>query len=129
MTDAIQKQARPIDSLKGFLTENLEAKIKVDSAADCDLIIETPSLSFVSIGKKRFVRKLETIINFQDSTEHGLILSYNDTLDAKALSKVRKSKYPELRGENPRVVGKYLGPALLIGTAIAGIILLFYLRS
>jgi hypothetical protein len=118
-----------IDSLKGFFTDNLRSQVVLSDSGTNDLIIEIPTVEFKRLGKNSFERSLETILNFQDSTEHSFMFMHRDTLDGKSLTAVRKSRYPELQGRNPRFASKYLGPAVLIGTAIAGIISLFYLRS
>jgi hypothetical protein len=127
--ESASSHAHPVDSIQGFFTDGLLAKITRTPGADKDLIVETPSVDFKRLGKKRYERSLAIIVNYQDSTEHSYSLNHKDTLDAKALKEVRKTSYPELRGKNPRFASKYLGPALLIGTAIVGIISLFYLRS
>ncbi len=126
---SLAASGRSIDSLKGFVTKEMEDKIVQHVTDGCDLQVEAPTIVFSRVGKRSFARSLETVLTYQDSIEVGAQVLYRDTLDVRLLSKVRKSPYPELRGQSPRPVAKYLAPALLIGTGIAGIILLFYLRS
>jgi hypothetical protein len=125
----IAKSGYKIDSLNGFATEKLREEILLDSSVNRSLSIEEPTIIFQPVGNRKFVRNIETVLNFRDTAEVGILISFKDTVDSKLLPSLRKSKYPELRGDSPRVISKYIGPALLIGTGIAGIILLFYLRS
>lgn len=118
-----------IDSLTGFLTTELEGKIIHDVTDGWDLQVESPTIDFTRIDKRRFARVVESVLIYKDSIEIGAQVLFRDTVEVAQLSKVRKSSYPELRGQNPRATAKFLAPALLIGTGIAGIILLFYLRS
>ena len=129
VTNAVKKNGQPIDSISGFYAKEFSASISNGKKGGQNLFVEVPLLNFERLSKGRFKRRLETVVSFGDSTAQSLQLIYQDTLDGKQLSAVRKTAYPELRGESPRPTAKYLGPALLIGTAIAGIILLFYLRS
>jgi hypothetical protein len=129
VTNAVKKNGQPIDSISGFYTQELLASISDGKKGGQNLFVEVPILNFERLSKGRFERRLETVVSFRDSTAQSLQLIYQDTLDGKQLSAVRKTTYLELRGQSPRPTAKYLGPALLIGTAIAGIILLFYLRS
>jgi hypothetical protein len=129
VTHSVIAQGHPIDSVKGFVTDVLNAQILRTPSAAKDLIIEPPTVEFTRLGKGMWERSVATIVNYQDSMEHSYSLAFKDTLTAKEIKVVRKTRYPELRGKNPRFTSKYLGPALLIGTAIAGIISLFYLRS
>lgn len=118
-----------VDSLTGFTTPNLVAHFSRPSAAGVGLMIESPAVTFTRMGRDSFRRVIEVVITFQDSLEHSFSLVYSDTLSRKSLKQVRNTRYPELKGSNPLPTSKYLAPALLIGTAIAGIISLFYLRS
>lgn len=125
----IAKSDYKIDSLNGFATEKLRQEILLDASVNRSLSIEEPTIIFQPVGNRKFVRNIETVLNFRDTAEVGILISFKDTVDSKLLPSLRKSKYPAMRGDSPRVISKYIGPALLIGTGIAGIILLFYLRS
>jgi len=129
VTNAVRKNGQPIDSILGFYASQLLASVSHGQKGGQDLIVEIPIVNFQRVSKGMYERRLEVVINFRDSTEQSLQLIFQDTLVGNKLSAVRKSRYPELRGQSPRPAAKYIGPALLIGTAIAGIILLFYLRS
>lgn len=124
-----RQQARSIDSLQGFATENLRQQIVLTAGAPTNLLIDAPRIEFEKIGKGSYQRTVEATLNFQDSTEHGFQMIARDTLSRNHLAMVRKSRESALRGEDPRWTRKYLAPAVLIGTGIAGIISLFYLRS
>ena len=118
-----------VDTLKGFLTENLKTSIPLQTNGELELNIEVPSISFRRLSRKMYERNVDVIIDVTDSTVKSGSYNYHDTLHGGAIKQVRKSQYPELRGHSPRIAAKFLGPAVLIGTAIAVIISLFYLRS
>jgi hypothetical protein len=124
-----KEHRQDIDTLSGFVTAHLDSTIVLTPEARYHFSIEPPSVIFRGLGRHQFERKLEMIVNLQDSITQSFILTYQDTLAGKELARVRRSRFPELRGRNPKWTSKYLAPAVLIGTAIAGIISLFYLRS
>ncbi len=118
-----------IDTLAGFVPDFLRDTIKVTLGAKRSLLIEEPSVEYSKIGKGRLLRRVSTVLTFRDSVEVGFPLVYQDSIPVSDLRRVRKSKEPALRGVDPRWAAKYLGPVLLIGTGIAVIISLFYLRT
>lgn len=127
--DFVASHPKKIDTVKGFLTENLKRRIYLKSKAPFHLNIDPPVVKFSSIGEKQFQRKISSVLTYQDSTEHTYALTYCDTLVGSQIPKVRKSKFSELRGTDPRWAAKFLFPASMIGIGIAGIISLFYIRS
>lgn len=120
---------RPFDSLLGVVTPGLEAALKKEPSANCNLQVGPPRISWRKAGKGSYLREVEATILYTDSIGGEYLATKTDTLDSRDIRKVRKADFPELRGDDPRIVSKYIGPAALIGTLIAGIISLFYLRS
>lgn len=120
---------RPFDSLLGVVTLGLDSALKKESSANCNLQVGPPRISWRKVGKRSYSREIEATILYTDSIGGEFLAVKSDTLAGRDIRKVRKSDLPELRGDDPRIVSKYIGPAALIGTLIAGIISLFYLRS
>lgn len=129
VSDFVSNHPKKIDTLKGFLTEDLKSRIFVQAASPFALNIDPPVVTFKSMGKNQFQRKIAAVLTYQDSTEHVYALTYCDTLAGNQIGKVRKSKLSELRGTDPRWTSKFLFPGTMIGIGIAGIISLFYIRS
>jgi hypothetical protein len=125
----VGQKAPSIDSLSGFLTERLRAEILLTDPSKGQLLVETPSVVYARLGHRKFERTISTVLTLTDSTEISFPVVYLDTIERSQLKAVRKSAMFELRGTDPRWPGKYLLPVGLIGTGIAGIILLFYIRS
>lgn len=125
----IGQKAPSIDSLSGFLTERLRAEILLTDPSSRQLFIETPSVVFARLGHRKFERTISTVLTLTDTSEISFPLVYLDTISKSQLRPVRKSPMVELRGTDPRWPQKYLLPVALIGTGIAGVILLFYIRS
>jgi hypothetical protein len=127
---AFRKQhPQMIDSIEGFSTENIRANVEVQKQPAPNFLIEEPEVSFKRVAAKKYLRTVSTTVTYKDSTEQSFSLVLEDSIAAANLKAVRKSKYIELRGRDPRWVTNYLLPALIIGTGIAGIISLFYIRS
>jgi hypothetical protein len=125
----IGQKAPSIDSLSGFLTERLRTEILLTDPSNRQLFIETPSVVFAPLGHRKFERTISTVLTLTDTIEVSFPLVYLDTVAKSQLRAVRRSRLIELRGADPRWPQKYLLPVALIGTGIAGIILLFYIRS
>jgi hypothetical protein len=119
----------PIDSLEGFMTDRLRAEIGLSAGAQRRLAIESPTVDYIRLKKGCYLRKITSMLSYVDSSEVGYPLLYQDTIAQADLGRVRKSQDVALRGIDPRWPAKYLMPTLLIGTGIAVIISLFYLRS
>lgn len=131
-TMILQKLAQksiPIDTLSGFVPDELRSAVALTNGARRCLTIEEPSVEYSKIDKATLLRRLTTVLTFRDSIEIGFPLVFQDSIPMKDLRRLRKSDEPALRGVDPRWAAKYLGPVLLIGTGIAVIISLFYLRS
>lgn len=120
---------RPFDSLVGVTTPALDTLLLRDATANCNLQVGPPRINWRKLGHGRYLREMEVTILYTDSNGGEFLAAATDTVPRRDIRQLRKSKVPELRGENPRFVSKYLGPAALIGILIAGIISLFYLRS
>lgn len=124
----IATKGRPVDSICGFEGDSLWPKIRLTPQSKRHLSIEEPSVAYQKI-EAGYRRSITTVLSFIDSTEVAFPVLYEDTIARKDLRTVRKSAPLALRGSDPRWAVKYLVPAALIGTGIAGIISLFYLRS
>lgn len=129
LLDVWRLRALPVDSVTGFLTDRLVVEIHLTPGSKRKLLIEEPAVQITSLKQGRYLRKITSLISLVDSNEVGYPVNFQDTLSHADLGKVRKSQVPELRGVDPRWPAKYLAPVLLIGTGIAVIISLFYLRS
>lgn len=123
-----EKQVQ-VDSLAGFVSDDLAAKIKLVPASQRTLVLETPKVHFQRLGQGQFLRVISAVVSFVDSVEVGFPLELADTIAAADLHRVRHSKESALRGVDPRYFPKYVAPFLMIGISIAAIITLFYLRS
>ena len=120
---------RPFDSLLGVVTPSLDSAFVSDSTVNCNLQVGPPRINWRKVGKRTYLREVEATILYTDSIGGEFLAVRSDTVPARDIRKLRKSDLSELRGDDPRIVSKYIAPALLIGTLIAGIISLFYLRS
>jgi len=129
VVDFLRQHPYRLDSLEGFFTEDLQQKIPLENDGAYRLNVEAPEIGFVKVQGKKYQRKISTVLTFTDSTEQAFSISYQDTIDRSMIRPLRKSKHLELRGRDPRWATNYLLPSLIIGTGIAGIISLFYIRS
>lgn len=125
----IVSKGRPIDSLAGFEVDSLRFKIRFTPSAKRYMTIEEPNVDYTKIDAGKYRRTITSVVSFVDTTEMSLPIHFQDTIRREDLRTVRKSAPLPLRGTDPRWVVKYLAPAALIGTGIAGIISLFYFRS
>jgi hypothetical protein len=119
----------PVDSLSGFLTKGLHSNIMLSQDVNRCLDVEIPKVAFSKLENHYYQRMITSVVTFRDSIEQSFSLQMLDTVPRSALRSIRKSDYLELRGDNPQWTSKFILPILLIGTGIAGIISLFYLRS
>ncbi len=129
LLDFIAKKPLKADTVSGFVTPDLLAKIVTHPGSHRRLDIEEPVVEFSHLQNKMFERNITSLVSYIDSGEVSFPLRFTDTIPRKDLAAVRKSQFLALRGTNPRWTAKYLLPVVLIGTGIAGIISLFYLRS
>lgn len=125
----IETRGLPVDSIAGFGYDSLWSRIHQTPGVKRYLSIEDPAVEFKKLQSGDFGRRITTVVSFVDSTEMALPIDFQDTVAAKDFRMVRRSAPVALRGTDPRWTIKYLLPAGLIGTGIAGIISLFYLRS
>ena len=127
--EKLHQKSIPVDTLTGFVSGQLRSKIQLTDGAKRSLSIEEPTVVYNRVNRSTVSRRLTSVLTFRDSTEIGFQVIYQDSIPVGDLRRVRKSVDPLLRGMDPRWTAKYLGPVLLIGTGIAVIISLFYLRS
>ena len=127
--EKLHQKSIPVDTLTGFVSGQLRSKIQLTDGAKRSLSIEEPTVVYNRVNRSTVSRRLTSVLTFRDSTEIGFQVIYQDSIPVRDLRQVRKSVDPLLRGVDPRWTAKYLGPVLLIGTGIAVIISLFYLRS
>ena len=127
--EKLHQKSIPVDTLTGFVSGQLRSKIQLTDGAKRSLSIEEPTVVYNRVNRSTVSRRLTSVLTFRDSTEIGFQIIYQDSIPVRDLRQVRKSVDPLLRGVDPRWTAKYLGPVLLIGTGIAVIISLFYLRS
>ena len=127
--EKLHQKSIPVDTLTGFVSGQLRSKIQLTDGAKRSLSIEEPTVVYNRVNRSTVSRRLTSVLTFRDSTEIGFHVIYQDSIPVGDLRRVRKSVDPLLRGMDPRWTAKYLGPVLLIGTGIAVIISLFYLRS
>lgn len=125
----VRERALPLDSVTGFTTERLLAELACTTGAKRKLVVDPPEVRYTRIDSGGYERRIATMVSFVDSSEVGYELTHIDTLSKSGLRIVRKGSVLELRGEDPRWGVRYLLPIAIIGTGIAGIISLFYLRS
>lgn len=124
-----QVRSKPVDTLDGFVTDRLRSQILLNVGSNCALRIDDPEVEYLALKPDKIVRKISSLLTLKDTSEVSYPVLYQDTILRKELSAVRQKQDPALRGTDPRWAGKYLLPLGLIGTGIAGIISLFYLRS
>lgn len=120
---------REFREVKGFLTPGLSDRLKPAPEADFILNIAEPQVTYENLTGPYFAREIEANLNYRDSTDHEYAVTWRDTLHRKQVKAARNTKLKILRGADPRFHAKFLLPGLLIGTGIAGIISLFYIRS
>ena len=125
----IAEKGISVDSVSGFFTPQIGQDIKLTPDVNRTLVLESPTIIWRRLGSHRFERKMTGLCSFIDSQEVAFPIRYQDTVPSSAIRAIRKSRFVELRGDDPRWLGKYLAPFILIGTGIAAIISLFYLRS
>ena len=125
----LRSQTKDFRDVTGFTTTGLLENIVPVKSSPYTLEIGVPDVMYERLPGKRFLRTMEMNLIFRDSSEHEYNVIQTDTLRRKEIRQARKTKYAELRGEDPRFVPKYLVPALMIGAGISGIISLFYIRS
>ncbi len=124
-----QGKADKLSKLTGFLTSGVEAELKGKLKGVDSVRVEEPRVKFKKIGKEEIERKIE--VDFLVNMETGDMdaLKYCDTLDRKTLRKVRATKYPELKGEHPGVMHRFVWPTVGLVGGVATIVSLFYIRS
>lgn len=129
VAEFVIKLGRTNDSVSGFVTQGLSSIFKDNDLAGGRILIENPRVEFNKIGPRKFSRVIGVVLMCVDSTSHEFYISFRDTISARDISEVRESGFLNLRGEDPRWKSKYFFPFIVIGTGIAVIISLFYLRS
>lgn len=125
----LSKDSREFSGVSGFRTSGLENFLDSTATAPFRLRIEPPSVNYEKLEGSEFAREVSAELSFVDSTDHLTILTWRDTIQRREISATRKTKFHELKGNDPRWLSKYLVPAAFIGVGITGIISLFYIRS
>ena len=106
------QRAQEIDSLGGFVTVRLDSNIGLLPEARYHLLIDPPSVVFRKVARHRFERKVETIVNLEDTIVQTFMLTYQDTLEGREIAHVRHSQFPELHHHH--LLFSFL-PANLVG--------------
>ena len=116
-------------NLSGNLTAEIENRIPTSDTGKCTLELESVTLDYVPLEAAYFQRSIMVDLIVKDTTEHRYGLHRLDTLHKFEISQSRKTADRFLRGEDPRWPARLLWPGLGVGTGIATIVSLFYLRS
>ena len=127
----LNSNSQKIGKFTGFMAERWNAEKKTSPDSNQVLHTDPPMVEFEKLVDGNFRRTLQVDLRFdQDSTAvQNFALSLVDTIAARDFKKIRQSKWPALRGEDPRWSRKFLLPFGGIAGGIAGIISLFYIRS
>ena len=115
--------------LSGNLTAEIENQIPTSDTGKYILELESVTLDYAPLEAPYFQRSITVDLILKDTSEHRYGLNRLDTLHKSEISQSRKTAYRFLRGEDPRWTARLLWPGLGVGTGIATIVSLFYLRS
>ncbi len=115
--------------VSGFGLSALLSPPPADTNASLRLQLSSPVVVYEKLKKKQYRRALTLVIIRRDSLARADTLHYADTLENRNLQRLLREGPDELRGEDPRFVGKWLKPIALITLSIGLILGLFYLRS
>ena len=119
-----------ISKLEGLVTNEIKAKILTDSLGKGTKIeFYLEEIRYEPLGKGNFARFLQGSVNLVDSVERPQEWTFSDTLTGKELKGVRKTKVEQLKGKNPRFLGKIIVPLVAISASVGAVIALFYVRS
>lgn len=126
----LEKTKPKFGKIDGFLTEHSQAQITLDTSLPLQFFVEVSRLEFEKI-ETGYQRTLQLVMEHRlgDSAVGSYAQQLVDTLPKANLRAVRKTHYPELRGNDPRWTVRVLLPAAIIVSGITGIISLFYIRS
>ncbi|MEZ4829219.1 MAG: hypothetical protein R3C61_23475 [Bacteroidia bacterium] len=114
---------------QGFTGADCLEKLTTDSLSDATLTIGTPRVTYQSLGKKRYLRRMDIRLKGSGEMAVDTTLSYTDTLSGKALRQYNRQSPENLRADDPTLLGKWVKPMMLIGVSVGGVISLFYIRS
>jgi hypothetical protein len=126
----LAKSPTKFGSVDGFLTDHAQSLVALDSALALQFFVEVARLGFDKVDGG-YARTFQLVMEHRigDSAVASFSQQLNDTIPKAQLRQVRKSRYAELRGNDPRWTVRILLPAAIIVTGITGIISLFYTRS
>lgn len=126
----LAKSPTKFGTVDGFLTDHARSLVKLDSTLALQFFVEIARLSFDKVDDA-YVRTFQLVMEHRigDSAVASFSQQLNDTIPKAQLRQVRKSRYAELRGNDPRWTVRILVPAAIIVSGITGIISLFYTRS
>ncbi len=126
----LEKTKPKFGSTAGFLTEKSRAQIPLDSTLPLQFFVEVNRLEFEKLDQA-YRRTLMLVVEHRlgDSAVASYAQQLIDTIPKSSLRAVRKTHYPELKGNDPRWTVRLLFPAAVIVSGITGIISLFYIRS
>ena len=126
----LEKTKPKFGSTDGFLTEKSRSQISLDSTLPLQFFVEVNRLEFERLDQA-YRRTLMLVVEHRlgDSAVASYAQQLIDTIPKSSLHAVRKTRYPELKGNDPRWAVRLLFPAAIIVSGITGIISLFYIRS
>ena len=111
------------------MVEEFKPHAALDPASKKSLKISAPTIEYKNLKDSEFERTISVDLLYKDSTETFQGLTKVDTLQRSDIKEARDVEEKELRGTDPRFIRKFLIPIAGIGSGIAGIISLFYIRS
>lgn len=129
MGNFLASDSRKYSAVIGFRTPGLNGVVDSTLGVPLSLRIDPPQVSFEKIDREKYTREVLVDVVFIDSTEQLRSLVWRDTIGRRDIGKVRRTKYPELKGTDPRWAARFLAPGIMLGAGIAGILSLFYIRS
>ena len=121
---------KKVKELDGLLTHEIKSKILTDSSkgqVKIEFYIEI--IKYEPLGKGNFARFLQGSVNLVDTVEHPKEWTYRDTLKGKELSRIRRTKVEQLKGNNPRLVNKLVIPLIGVVASVGAVVALFYVRT
>jgi hypothetical protein len=130
ITAHLSKSQTKFGSVGGFLTDHTRSLVKVDSTLQLQFFAEVSRLEFEKV-EGGYARTFQLVLEHRlgDSAVASFAQQLLDTVPRAQLRQVRKTRYVELRGNDPRWTVRILMPTAIIVSGITGIISLFYIRS
>jgi hypothetical protein len=129
MEQHFQENPQPFGEIQGEYPARYFPAVQPDTASKAVLIIAPLDVQYESLPDRMFARALSLNLQRKEAGTQSFSYSYVDTLSSVNLRQVIKKSPAPLRGDDPRVVARWVRPIGLISLSVAGLVMLFFIRS